>query len=235
MILVIKNGICRTDIIDILKYINDSIKIDIIQSNTLTDEICNDIMLRYKIIIILGGHQSLIHRNEVDYPYGYLNKLIEFTKIWMENNICILGICLGAQIIGEALGYNTKSLGYTISGYQNKIKINNTDDILKNNLSSILSYIVTNHNDYVDIDNKNIKIIASLETGNNKYIPYIFRYKYTYGVQFHPEITLDTLKIINETYSIFNNNTISYAQNNTDKIKYTSYMFFKNWLDIIYH
>ena len=29
----------------------------------------------------------------------------------------VLGICLGAQIIGEAIGYKTKSLGFTVSGY----------------------------------------------------------------------------------------------------------------------
>jgi len=234
MILVIKNGICDTDIINILKYIDNSINIDIIHSNKLTQKRCYDIMTKYNAIIILGGHQSLVNRHQKDYPYKYLNNLIEFTKIWIDNNIYILGICLGSQIIGEALGCNTLSIGYNISGYQQNIKLHIlNDNITKNNVSNMLKYIISNHNDYVKINNKQIKVIASLETKNKNIIPYIFKYKNIYGLQFHPEITINTLKIIKNTYLTFDIDTINYAKKNIDIIKQTSYTLFKNWLDII--
>lgn len=234
MILVIKNGICDTDIINIIKYIDNSINIDMIYSNKLTKKKCYDIMTKYNAIIILGGHQSLVNRHQKDYPYKYINNLIEFTKIWIENNIYVLGICLGSQIIGEAIGCNTLSIGYNIAGYQQNIKLHIlNDDITKNNVSNMLNYIISNHNDYVKINNKNIIVIASLETKNKDIIPYIFKYKNIYGLQFHPEITINILKIIKNTYLTFDIDTINYAKKNIDIIKQTSYTLLKNWLDII--
>ena len=40
MILVIKNGIYDTDIINIIKYIDNSLKIDMIQSDKITKKLC---------------------------------------------------------------------------------------------------------------------------------------------------------------------------------------------------
>ena len=188
-------------------------------------------MIKYDSIIILGGFQSLTNRHTIEYPYKYLNELIEFTKIWIQNNIYILGICLGAQIIGEALGCKTLPMGYTISGYQKNIKLNIFDDnIIKNNIPIMMDYFISNHNDYVDIRNKNIDIIASLEIKNNMNVPYIFRYKNVYGLQFHPEITLNILK---KSSVAFNMDIINFANNNVDIIQYATYTLFKNWLDII--
>lgn len=101
MILVIKNGICKTDIINILKYIVHSVKFNIIQSDKLTDKLCYDIMAIYNAIIILGGHHTLTNIHSIEYSHKYLNNLINFTKIWIDNN---------KHILGEALECKTKSI-----------------------------------------------------------------------------------------------------------------------------
>lgn len=57
----------------------------------------------FDFLIIMGGPQS--PTNLTKFPY--LKDEIRFTKKAIENNKSILGICLGAQIIGEALGAKT--------------------------------------------------------------------------------------------------------------------------------
>lgn len=58
----------------------------------------------YDFLIIMGGPQS--PTDLVKFPY--LKDEIAFTKKAIERNKCILGICLGAQIIGEAFGAITE-------------------------------------------------------------------------------------------------------------------------------
>ena len=129
-ILIIKNGVCDVDktlqhiIHDINKNSNKIIQTYIMKSYDLV-RLCEpkDCFL-YDAIIICGGNQSLVGRHDDDYPYEYLNKLIEYTKIWIDStNICILGICLGAQIIGEACGFKTARLDFPVIGYQNDIRL----------------------------------------------------------------------------------------------------------------
>lgn len=57
----------------------------------------------FDFLIIMGGPQS--PTNLIEFPY--LKDEIGFTKKAIEKNKSILGICLGAQIIGEALGAKT--------------------------------------------------------------------------------------------------------------------------------
>jgi GMP synthase (glutamine-hydrolysing) len=57
----------------------------------------------FDFLIIMGGPQSPTNLTE----FPYLKDEIYFTQKAIENNKSILGICLGAQIIGEALGAKT--------------------------------------------------------------------------------------------------------------------------------
>src|SRR5436305_11506736 len=100
-ILIIKNGVCDTDIDYIIKTINQSINIDIVTSSTLTQTFCIEAVNKYIGIIILGGDQTLTNRHESNYVHTYLNNLIDYIKYWIKKKIHILGICLGDQMCAE--------------------------------------------------------------------------------------------------------------------------------------
>ena len=229
-ILVIKNGNCDTDIKHLINLIYPLIVIDIILSKDLTDLLCKNVVTTYNGIIILGGYQSLTNRNDEKYEYTYLNNLINYTKYWIENNVNILGICLGAQIIGEANGLKTVKMSTHISGYEYDIEILKDDPILKDGIKDSLKYVLCCHYDCISKptdQNSDIDIIGIIDKG----IPYIFKISKTiYGVQFHPEITRHVFEQISKTFP-FNLSTVYFMIENENKILQTSIKFIRNWLD----
>jgi len=58
----------------------------------------------FDFLIVMGGPQS---ETELD-KYSYLQDEVIFTKKAIDKNKAVLGICLGAQIIGESLGAKTE-------------------------------------------------------------------------------------------------------------------------------
>lgn len=140
-ILLIKNGVCDVDIslYRIIHSIYENIKMDIIKSCELIKIMEATDCLFYDAIIICGGQQSLTDRHNDNYPHAYLNKLIEYTKIWIEANMCILGICLGAQIIGAACGFKIDSLSTPVIGYQKDIRLHCSTDNFQNNQTTVPS------------------------------------------------------------------------------------------------
>lgn len=243
-LLIIKNGKCSTDIKEIIYNINNNnsnfatdVDVQIVHSSDITDNFVRIVPTTYHGIIILGGSQSLVNRHKLDYPYQYLNKLIEYTKYWVDVGMYILGICLGGQIIAESMGYQTKALGYTESGYNKGIKLiyNNIsgDPFIRPNIYDKFKYVLSLHNDYADItDSEFIEIIATIVDRNDRDIPYIFKVNNTYGVQFHPEITINVLKIYCKTFT-FDSSMIDYAKKHNNMIQKTSELLLNNWIDII--
>lgn len=206
-LLIIKNGVLDIDKIlqQIILSIDSNIKIDVMQSYDLVLAMNVDDCLMYDAIIICGGNQSLIGRHDKDYSHDYLNKLIDYTKIWIENNMCILGICLGAQIVGEACGFKTTKLDHPVIGYQQDIRINKDCKhlLLDESFSKHLPHIMCYHLDFLLIDNKcscDLKIDAHLcmkTQDGYLMIPYAFGLKNTYAVQFHPEMNDELLCQLN--------------------------------------
>jgi GMP synthase (glutamine-hydrolysing) len=58
----------------------------------------------YDFLVVMGGQQSPLHLEEAP----YLADEIDFIKQALTKNKRIIGICLGAQLIGEALGATTE-------------------------------------------------------------------------------------------------------------------------------
>ncbi|MBU2491098.1 MAG: gamma-glutamyl-gamma-aminobutyrate hydrolase family protein [Bacteroidetes bacterium] len=67
----------------------------------------------FDFLIIMGGPQS---PRETDL-YPYLLEEIKLTQTSIKNNKHILGICLGAQIISEALGNKTQKSNFKEYGF----------------------------------------------------------------------------------------------------------------------
>lgn len=235
-ILLIKNGNCRTEIDLIIRELDNEYIIESINSSSINNNLLLKVLEEYSkpntCVIILGGPQSLVDRDTKDYEYKYLNTLINFTRIWIDNNIRILGICLGAQIIAEALGHKTKQIGYKEAGYRKKYTVLKKNDPFLGNIDELnLRFVLCHHNDYVYINSDNINIIIEGERDGFN-IPYVMNSNRAYGLQFHPEVTLNILTHLSTTYAI-DMNIYKFAYNNQDKIKSVSYKFISLWLKYI--
>jgi GMP synthase-like glutamine amidotransferase len=243
-VLVIKNGLCDTDIDRIIKDINYSIEVDIFTSIDVIDKLkTKKIKIDvYKGVILMGGHQTLTKRKEKNYEHPYLNDLIDYIKVWLNNGIYLLGICLGAQMIGEAIGFTTVKMKNPIKMYNQKVVWvkSNGDKLLKNNFEDMIKYVLCYHYDRIDLESNpnesNLSIIAcnynNDECTTSQIVPYIFKINNAYGVQFHPEITDRILKQIALTFGL-DQSVIDFSKSNRDMIDKATKTFFDNWIKII--
>lgn len=132
-------------------------------------------------LILLGGPQSAC---ELD-KYPYLKEEIEFTKQAIEANKLVFGICLGAQLIGEALGAPTQRSPHREIGV---FPVKVLDSGLKDPFFSLVypQFDVLHwHNDMPGITNEMTLLAKSAGCPHQA-----FRYgDRVYGFQFHLELT----------------------------------------------
>jgi GMP synthase (glutamine-hydrolysing) len=140
----------------------------------------------FDFLIVMGGPQSPI---EIE-KYPYLKNEIELIRSAIEQNKKILGFCLGAQLIGEALEAQTarspeKEIGVYPLTLTEEAK---NDPLLKNFPESFP--VIHWHNDMPGLTNESVILASSLGCPRQ-----IVRYKdNVYGFQCHLEITLDGIK-----------------------------------------
>lgn len=172
--------------------------------NKSFDKIKN-MILKYDIVFIGGGPQHLT--NDKIKSYHELNNLFNVVKICEENNILLIGICLGSQIIAHYYNSQVIKLSNVCIG-TNYLDINNVNKKIISNdkyLSkldlNILKKSFSFHHDGIKINkNNNLDFIAF--SINN--IPYIIKHKSKniYGFQFHPEVTKNYIYNILNIYNI---------------------------------
>ena len=110
-----------------------------------------------------------------------------FDKKIIENNIPVLGICFGHQILSKLNGGKVKQSKHREFGLA-KIYKKNDSLLIKNFFNNKKSKEVwMSHADQVYKLPKNFKVIAS--TLNSKFAMIENKQKNYYGVQFHPEVT----------------------------------------------
>ena len=140
----------------------------------------------FDCLIIMGGPQSPLLIDE----YPYLEYEIDLIRCAIKANKKVLGICLGAQLIGEALGAKTekspeKEVGVFNINLTNKIK---NDKLFKNFPSEILASHW--HNDMPGIP-KDAEILAYSDGCPRQVVKFSDK---VYGFQCHFEITLPSIK-----------------------------------------
>lgn len=140
----------------------------------------------FDFLIVMGGPQSPLNLNDAPYLVDEINLIKES----IQQNKRILGFCLGAQLIGEALSAKTgRSPEKEVGVYP----ITLTDEGLKDPLLEGLpkNFLVIHwHNDMPGLSNNSA--LLSYSKGCPRQI---VRYKpLVYGFQCHLEITLDGIQ-----------------------------------------
>lgn len=138
--------------------------------------------LAIDLIISMGGPQSAA----LDLSnYTYLNDEVDLIRNALKASIPVLGFCLGAQLIGEALGARTERSPYKEIGiYPITLTEKGARDPLLQGLPN--TFLVPHwHSDMPGLT-KEAKILATSSACPRQIIRYL---PHAYGFQCHPEMT----------------------------------------------
>ncbi len=135
----------------------------------------------FDLLIVMGGPQSPLEIEESP----YLSDEISLIKNALNLGMPILGFCLGAQLIGEALGARTqRSPNKEVGIFPIQLTEEGAKDILLESLPHTFP-VVHWHNDMPGLTD-NAKILAFSEGCPRQIIRYL---PFVYGFQCHPEPT----------------------------------------------
>ena len=138
---------------------------------------------QYDAIIILGAPESA---ND-DLPY--LKKELELIRDSVKNEIPILGICLGSQLIAKAFGARVYKGSKKEIGFYNDIEFDNTKSgIFKGFKSPALVFHW--HGDTFDLPENAIRLAHSKDYENQA-----IKIGSAVGIQFHLEVDGPTVKL----------------------------------------
>lgn len=140
----------------------------------------------FDFLIVMGGPQSPL---ELD-KYPYLRDEINLTKQAIQNHKAILGICLGAQIIGESYGATTeRSPNKEVGVFSLKLTSEGRRDPIFKTFPEAFD-VMHWHNDMPGITSTAV-LLASSEGCPRQVIRYSDR---VYGLQCHMEMTIDLIQ-----------------------------------------
>ncbi|MDA1181670.1 MAG: type 1 glutamine amidotransferase [Proteobacteria bacterium] len=182
------------------------------------DKIPNNLE-KFHAMICLGGEMNT--NMEDTYPW-ILDEKEAIKKFVIEMRKPYLGICLGAQLLGEVLGGKIVRTKPPEIGILNiEMFANHLKDKVFRNFDSKFKVLQWHSYEVQDLESvKNVFLLASSES--TKY--QIFRYKdYAYGVQFHTEIKEDTISSwskIPELKAVIESNLGKNALHSLDKEGY---------------
>lgn len=155
------------------------------------------------LLVVLGGPQNP-NTTLDEYPYFNAKAEIELIKKCIEASKAVVGVCLGSQLIGEALGGEFKNSPEKEIGV---FPIQLTEEGLKdkniNHFGSVLP-VGHWHNDMPGLTS-DCKILATSIGCPRQIIRYS---NLVYGFQCHMEFTLEVVELlINEEINFLTNNT----------------------------
>lgn len=140
----------------------------------------------FDMLVIMGGPQSTLKLDE----FPYLEDEIHLIKAAVAQHKRIIGFCLGAQLIGEALGARAaKSPEKEIGVYPLTLTEAGEKDRLLEGSSSVLPAIHW-HNDMPGLTDKSV-VLAISEGCPRQIVRYAEK---IYGFQCHLEITLQGIR-----------------------------------------
>jgi GMP synthase (glutamine-hydrolysing) len=130
--------------------------------------------------VIISGSQSSVYD---DRPW--IQELSRWVEGAIADNMPILGVCWGHQLLAQVLGGTVKGGSYEL-GYVQVTQ--EKDDPIWNGIPNPFTVFAT-HSDHVVALPSDATLLAANETGVQA-----FRHEQVYAVQFHPEYDLRTAK-----------------------------------------
>ena len=172
--------------------------------------------------IILGGHMGSYD----DQKFTYLQEEKEWLKYAINSNAKILGICLGSQLIADAMGgaaFLSKNIEFGFKNLEFLIDDSLFDDF-KN--TKVFSW----HRDTFNIPPE-ATLIAKTE------YPQIYSIKNSLALQFHPEIKLDLFEnwydsdLSKEELANYDvGSELNYLIENSQQLEKTMHNFYNKWI-----
>ena len=172
--------------------------------------------------IVLGGHMGSYD----DEKFSYL----QAEKLWLKKAINedtkILGICLGSQLIADAMG------GKAYLSEKIEFGFKNLDFLIEDTLFEDFknTKVFSWHRDTFDIP-PGATLVAKTE------FPQIYIIKNTTALQFHPEIKTDLFKVWYdsdlskqelESYDV--QSEVQYLNNNSQQLEHSMINFYSKWI-----
>jgi len=140
----------------------------------------------FDFLVIMGGPQSPLEQD----IYPYLRAEIALTKQAFAQKKVILGVCLGAQIIGESLGAKTeRSPHKEIGAFPIQLTDEGINDPIFNEMPTSFD-VMHWHNDMPGVPESAV-VLAYSEGCPRQVVRYNQR---TYGFQCHMEMTTELVK-----------------------------------------
>ncbi len=172
--------------------------------------------------IILGGHMGSYD----DQKFTYLQEEKEWLKYAINSNAKILGICLGSQLIADAMGgaaFLSKNIEFGFKNLEFLIDDSLFDDF-KN--TKVFSW----HRDTFNIPPE-ATLIAKTE------YPQIYSIKNSLALQFHPEIKLDLFEnwydsdLSKEELANYDvHSELNYLKDNSLQLEQSMHNFYNKWI-----
>ena len=172
--------------------------------------------------IVLGGHMGSYD----DEKFSYLQSEKLWLKKAINENTKILGICLGSQLIADAMG------GKAYLSEKIEFGFKNLDFLIEDTLFEDFknTKVFSWHRDTFDIP-PGATLVAKTE------FPQIYIIKNTTALQFHPEIKTDLFKIWYdsdlskqelESYDV--QSEVRYLNNNSQQLEHSMINFYSKWI-----
>ena len=172
--------------------------------------------------IILGGHMGAYE----DQKFTYLQEEKKWLKYAINANSKILGICLGSQLIADAMGgsaFLSKNIEFGFKNLEFLI-----DDSLFEDFKN--TKVFSWHRDTFNIPPE-ATLIAKTE------YPQIFSIKNSLALQFHPEIKLDLFEnwydsdLSKEELANYDvHSELNYLKDNFQQLEKSMHNFYNKWI-----
>lgn len=134
----------------------------------------------YDIIVIMGGPMGVYEESS----YPFITRELKLIENAFRENIPVIGVCLGAQLMAKALGVEVVKTDTFEAGWHDieLLPTYNDDRNLKNLPPTFKAFHL--HGDTFEIP-KGAVHLAKSSSFNSQ----MFRYKNSYALQFHMEVT----------------------------------------------
>lgn len=136
----------------------------------------------FELLIILGADES------ANNDFSYLVEEQKLIRKSVDNNIPVLGICLGSQLIAKAFGARVYSGSVKEIGFYNDVLFDDNSRLflgIKNPMT-----VFHWHGDTFDLPSNSIRMAHSKNYQNQA-----FQYKSAVGIQFHLEVNQSIVKL----------------------------------------